>query len=60
MPLGTSKAECKAAYRKLALKWHPDRHPNNLEEAKTRFQAIQAAFDSLMSTDEDVVVKAIS
>jgi DnaJ-class molecular chaperone len=60
VPIGTSKADCKAAYRKLALKWHPDRHPNNLEVANQKFQVIQQAYDSLMATDEHVAVKAIS
>ena len=60
VPIGTSKADIKAAYRKLAKVWHPDRHPDNLEEAKVKFQAISKAYESLMTTDEEVVVKAIS
>lgn len=59
VPVGTPKTELKAAYRKLALKWHPDRHPKNPEEAKARFQEISKAFELLMSTDEEVAVKAI-
>lgn len=35
------------------MQWHPDKHPNNQEEAKTRFQAISEAYNNLMSTSED-------
>ena len=53
VPLGTSKADVKIAFRKLALIWHPDKNPNNREEAEARFQEISKAYDSLMATDED-------
>ena len=59
VPLGASKAEVKKAYKKLAMKWHPDKHKDNEEEAKARFQEIQRAYQSLMSTDEDQRVEQI-
>ena len=59
VPVGTPKSELKAAYRKLALKWHPDRHPNNADEAKAKFQEISKAYELLMTTDEEAAVKAI-
>lgn len=47
--LGVSKnasdAEIKAAYRKQALKWHPDR--NKAPEANERFKEINRAFEVL-------------
>ncbi len=43
---GASPEEIKKAYRKLAMKYHPDRNPDN-PEAEERFKAIQQAFDAL-------------
>ena len=35
------------SYRKLALKWHPDKNPNNKEEAEEKFKEISEAYDVL-------------
>ena len=39
----------------LACHRHPDKHPDNQEEAKSKFQIIQKAYDALMSTDEEEI-----
>ena len=48
--LGVSKTasaeEIKAAYRKLAMRYHPDRNPGDAE-AEARFKAISVAYDCL-------------
>ena len=33
--------------RKLVLKWHPDKHPTDREQAETKNRAINEAYDSL-------------
>jgi len=38
-----SDAELKKAYRKLSIKWHPDKNPGN-EQATTNFQKISEAY----------------
>eukprot|EP00037_Helgoeca_nana_P024287 m.257655 g.257655 ORF g.257655 m.257655 type:complete len:608 (+) comp26599_c0_seq1:338-2161(+) len=45
-------AELKKSYRKAALKWHPDKNQNNLEEATMQFQLIQAAYAVLSDAHE--------
>ncbi len=39
--------DIKKAYKKLAFKWHPDKNPNNKEEAERRFKEISEAYQVL-------------
>src|SRR5258707_15087803 len=52
--LGVTKTasveEIKSAYRKAALKWHPDRSPENKEEAEHRFRECTEAYSVLSDT----------
>ncbi|MEQ2188748.1 hypothetical protein GOODEAATRI_018197 [Goodea atripinnis] len=34
-------------YRKLALKWHPDKNPDNKEEAERKFKELAEAYEVL-------------
>ncbi len=39
--------EIKKSYRKLAVKWHPDKNQDNKEEAETKFKSISEAYSVL-------------
>jgi molecular chaperone DnaJ len=49
--LGVSRTatleEIKSSYRKAALKWHPDRNPENKQEAEVRFRECTEAYSVL-------------
>ena len=42
-----TQADIKKAYRRLALKWHPDKNVDRTEEASQKFKALQEAFEVL-------------
>ncbi|KAL8189386.1 hypothetical protein R6Q57_028952 [Mikania cordata] len=51
-----SEAEIENAYRKLAMRWHPDRcsasgNSKGVEEAKQKFQAVQEAYAVLSDSN---------
>lgn len=37
--------DVKKSYRKLAMKWHPDKNPNNKQEAEAKFKEISEAYE---------------
>src|SRR5438105_15851308 len=48
---GSGDAEIKAAFRKLAMKYHPDRNPGD-NDCEHRFKEINEAYDVLKDGDK--------
>ena len=51
VPKGTNAEELKKAYRQLALKYHPDRNPDD-KAAEEKFKELGEAYDVLGDTDK--------
>lgn len=56
---GANKNEIKQAFRRLALKWHPDKNPHNMAEAEKKFKSILEAYEHLSEGSSDVMLDNI-
>eukprot|EP01006_Ploeotia_vitrea_P061976 TRINITY_DN7979_c0_g1_i1.p1 TRINITY_DN7979_c0_g1~~TRINITY_DN7979_c0_g1_i1.p1 ORF type:complete len:236 (-),score=37.83 TRINITY_DN7979_c0_g1_i1:77-784(-) len=52
VPKTATSKEIKKAYRTLALKWHPDKNPENKQEAAEKFKLIAEAYEVLSDDDK--------
>eukprot|EP01033_Poteriospumella_lacustris_P000512 gene512-345_t len=55
LPRNSSDEDIKKAYRKLAMKWHPDKNRDNAEEAAKKFQDIGEAYDVLSDLEKRAI-----
>ena len=54
--VNATEVEIKKAYRKDALKWHPDKNIDNKKVAEEKFKEVTKAYKTLTDKDDDVEI----
>ena len=57
IPPSASDADVQAAYRKLAIKFHPDHNPGNKKISSDRFHLITEAYKALKTKEKRLYYK---
>ncbi|XP_078281034.1 dnaJ homolog subfamily B member 6b isoform X2 [Rhinoraja longicauda] len=52
VPKNASPEEIKKSYRKMALKWHPDKNLDHKEEAEAKFKQLSEAYEVLSDSSK--------
>lgn len=52
VPRDATDAQIKTAYRKMAMKWHPDKNPNDKENATRHFKEVSEAYEVLSDKEK--------
>jgi len=47
-----NEEDIRKSYRKLAVKWHPDKNPNNKDESEKKFKEISEAYSVLSDSEK--------
>jgi len=55
VPKSANEEALKKAYRQLALKWHPDRNPNNKDVAEKHFKEVSEAYEVLSDKNKRAI-----